>query len=55
MKGGQSMKSLLKVLSISMIAMILVMNATTVYASEDNEPKYPKGIKPPVNIEYSIY
>lgn len=49
------MKSLLKVLSISMIAMILVMNSTSVFASEDNEPKLPKGIKPPVKIEYLIY
>ena len=48
------MKNLLKVLSISMIAMILVMNSTTAFASDDEEPKLPKGIKPPV-VEYSIY
>ncbi|NLY44926.1 MAG: hypothetical protein GX053_02900 [Tissierella sp.] len=49
------MKNLLKVLSVSIIAMIIVINATTVYASEDEEPKLPKGIKPPVKIEYLIY
>lgn len=49
------MKGLLKVLSISIIAMAIVINATTVYASEDFEPKLPNGVNPPENVEYLIY
>lgn len=48
------MKSLIKALSISMIAMIIVFNTTSAYASDDNEPKFPKDVDPPVNIEYLI-
>lgn len=53
-KGGQLMKNLFKALSISMIAMILVMNSTTVFASDDNSPQFPDVIIPPI-VEYCVY
>ena len=46
------MRSLLKCLTVSMIAMILLVNTTTVFASDDNEPKFPDSVDPPVEIVY---
>lgn len=54
-KEAQMMRNLLKYLTVCMIAMVLVTNSTTVFASDDSKPDFPDSINPPVDIEYLIY
>lgn len=55
-KEGEIVKKLLKRSTVCMIvAMILAVNTTMVFASDDNRPKFPDSINPPVDTEYLIY